>query len=171
MLRWVAVLTLASVGVAAPAHASAGQASATSRGLTVTVSPARALDPDGATIRVRGRGFDPRVGIYVGLCVIPPRGAKPSPCGGGVNMEGASASSAWIASNPPPYGAALAIPFAKGGRFDVRLRLSSSIGDVDCRTTRCAIVTRADHTRAGDRRFDVIVPVTFIPRPSNEGSS
>ena len=43
------------------------------------------------------------------------------------------------------------------------LTVSPTIGDVDCRVVSCSIVTRADHTRAGDRRFDVAVPVTFAP--------
>lgn len=153
-------VTLAlSHAMAVPAQA--GSETAQRGQLSVNVSPIRGLDPSNAEIRVRGRGFDPRVGIYVGLCALPEQGRKPSPCGGGVNMSGADRSSAWIASNPPPYGSALAIPFTRGGRFAVTLRVSSRIGDLDCRVTRCAIVTRADHTRAGDRRFDVIVPVTF----------
>jgi len=41
------------------------------------------------------------------------------------------------------------------------LQVTAMIGDVDCRVTACGVVTRADHTRAGDRRFDVIVPVSF----------
>ena len=150
-----------AMAAASPVMAASGTVTAEREGLTVTVSPARGLSADGATVRVRGRGFDPAVGIYVGLCVIPAKGAKPSPCGGGVNMSGEDRSSAWIASNPPPYGAALATPFSRGGRFSVSLRVSSQIGDLDCRTTRCAIATRADHTRGGDRRFDVLVPVTF----------
>src|SRR5690606_6108587 len=40
----------------------------------------------------------------------------------------------------------------------VRAALGSGI---DCRTVRCAIVTRNDHTRASDRSQDILLPVTF----------
>jgi cobalamin biosynthesis Mg chelatase CobN len=32
---------------------------------------------------------------------------------------------------------------------------------VDCRRVSCAIVSRNDHTRTGDRSQDVVIPVTF----------
>jgi hypothetical protein len=76
-------------------------------------------------------------------------------------MSAANPASVWVSSNPPPYGAALAKPYGKGGTFKVTLQVAAMIGEVDCRVTPCAVVTRADHTRAGDRRFDVIVPVSF----------
>ena len=81
-----------------------------------------------------------------------------------MDTTGTGTASAWISSNPPPYGVTLATPYTKGGTFRVRLTVSPVINaQVDCRTTACAIVTRADHTRPGDRRFDVAVPVTFAP--------
>jgi hypothetical protein len=135
----------------------------TKSGLTLTVTPVRRLPSTGATVRVTGKGYDRTVGIYVALCVTPRKGKQPSPCGGGVNTSGTNPASAWVSSTPPPYGRSLAVPYARGGRFDVRLTLSPTVGDVDCRVVSCSIVTRADHTRAGDRRFDVAVPVTFAP--------
>lgn len=141
-----------------PALAAGG--SVTTNGHTLSVSTTT-LAAGGQSVVVKGKGFDPRIGIYVTMCVIPPVGQQPTPCGGGVNMSGSSAASVWVSSNPPPYGAGLAKPFGKNGTFTVRLSVSSQIGDIDCQTTRCAIVTRADHTRPGDRRADVIVPVTF----------
>lgn len=135
----------------------------TKSGLTLTATPVRRLPASGATIRVTGKGYDRTVGIYVALCVTPRKGRQPSPCGGGVNTSGTNPASAWISSNPPPYGATLAVPYGRGGRFDVRLTVSSLVGDVDCRAVSCSIVTRADHTRSGDRRFDVVVPVSFAP--------
>jgi hypothetical protein len=135
----------------------------TKSGLVLTTTPVRRLPATGATVRVTGKGYDRTVGIYVALCVTPRKGAQPSPCGGGVNTAGTSPASAWISSTPPPYGRSLAVPFGRGGRFDVRLTVSPLVGDVDCRVVSCSIVTRADHTRAGDRRFDVAVPVTFTP--------
>jgi len=152
-----------SVSVAQASSAAPTSTVVTSSGLSLSVTPVRRLDPAGATVRVTGKGFDPTVGVYVALCVTPRKGQVPSPCGGGVNTSGTSAASAWISSNPPPYGASLAVPYRPGGRFSVRLQVSALVGSVDCRTVSCSIVTRADHTKAGDRRFDVAVPVTFRP--------
>jgi hypothetical protein len=131
------------------------------RGQTLTVTPTSGLSALGQTVKVRGRGFSELVGIYVGLCVMPRAGAKPTPCGGGVDQDGSSQASAWISSNPPPYGASLAIPYKRGGKFSVRIKVSPRIGSYDCRVVRCAIVARADHLRANDRSWDVAVPVTF----------
>lgn len=158
-----ALLPVATVPAAAVVPgAPGGTTTVTTRsGLTLTATPVRRLPSSGATVRVTGRGFDRTVGIYVALCVTPRKGRQPSPCGGGVNTSGTSPASAWISSTPPPYGRSLAVPYGRGGRFDVRLTLSPVVGDVDCREVSCSIVTRADHTRAGDRRFDVAVPVTF----------
>ena len=139
----------------------ASGATSTTAKHTLSVTPTAALNPQGQRLTVTGKGFDPHVGIYVAFCVVPAQGQAPSPCGGGANMSAASPSSVWISSNPPPYGVGLAKPYGKGGTFKVTLQVTSKIGDVDCRVTPCAVVTRADHTRAGDRRFDVIVPVSF----------
>ena len=132
-----------------------------SKGQTLTVTPTGGLSALGQTVKVRGRGFSELVGIYVGLCVMPRAGAKPTPCGGGVDQDGSSQASAWISSNPPPYGANLAVPYKRGGKFSVRIKVSPRIGAYDCRVVRCAVVARADHTRANDRAWDVAVPVTF----------
>ena len=132
-----------------------------SKGQTLAVSPTTGLSSLGQTVTVRGRGFSELVGIYVGLCVMPRAGAKPTPCGGGVDQDGSSQASAWISSNPPPYGANLAIPYKRGGKFSVRIKVSPRIGAYDCRVLRCAVVARADHTRSNDRSWDVAVPVTF----------
>lgn len=148
---------------AIPAKSGGTATVTTTSGISVTATPVRRLDPAGAVVRVRGKGFDPTVGIYVALCVTPRKGVAPSPCGGGVNTTGTNPASAWISSNPPPYGTKLAIPFGKGGSFSVRLQLSSIIGAIDCRTVSCSIVTRADHTHPGERGSDVAVPVTFAP--------
>ena len=170
------VAAAAALALAAPVLPAAAQPAAasvpsapggtttvtTKAGLTLSATPVRRLPASGATIRVTGRGYDRTVGIYVALCVTPRKGRQPSPCGGGVNTTGTNPASAWISSNPPPYGAALAVPYGRGGRFDVRLTVSPLVGDVDCRVVSCSIVTRADHTRAGDRRFDVAVPVSFV---------
>jgi hypothetical protein len=133
---------------------------------SISVSRTTDLDPAGTQVTVRGSGFDTSKGIYVAFCVTPPRGAAPSPCGGGIDMDGSSGGSVWISDDPPPYGVGLAQPYGSGGSFEVAIRVTAAIGDVDCRTTSCAVVTRADHTRNSDRSQDVIVPVTFAtPAP------
>lgn len=161
-----ALLVTALVGVTTATSAHAAQPSITSaaknaNGQTLLASKRRDLDPNGQVLTVRGRGFDPTVGIYVALCVTPVKGAKPSPCGGGVDMDGSSKASAWISSNPPPYARTLTTPYRAGGSFTTRIKVSPLIGDVDCRVVACSIVARADHLRADDRRFDVAIPVTF----------
>lgn len=164
----IACIAVSSVA-GSPAQATvgaAGNGTSTARGpasQTLTVTPVRNLTPSGTTVKVSGRGFDPTVGIYVALCVLPAPGQTPGPCGGGVNMSGSDAASAWVSSNPPAYGRSLAKPFSAKGGFAVRLRFTSMIGDVDCRVTRCAVVTRADHTRPAERSADVVVPVRFTP--------
>lgn len=141
---------------ALPAAKSTGR-----KGQTLTVTPSRGLSSYGQTVRVSGAGFSELVGIYVGLCVVPRPGAKPTPCGGGVDQDGSSQASAWISSNPPPYGRNLAIPYQRGGKFSVSIKVNPMIGTYDCRKVRCAVVARADHTRSEDRSWDVFVPVTF----------
>lgn len=131
------------------------------KGQALTVTPTSGLSAFGQTVKVSGRGFSELVGIYVGLCVMPRPGAKPTPCGGGIDQDGSSQASAWISSNPPPYGSSLAIPYKRGGKFSVRIKVSPRIGSYDCRVVRCAVVARADHMRANDRTWDVAVPVNF----------
>ncbi len=145
--------------LSSPAHATTQKKGATS----LSVSPTKNLPTTGASVRVSGKGFDPRVGIYVALCRTPTRGSTtaPGPCGGGVNLAGSNPASAWVSSNPPAYGKSLAIPYSKGGRFRVSLTVSPMIGEIDCRVVSCSIVTRADHTRSFDRTSDLFVPVTF----------
>jgi len=148
--------TTSAAGAASPRASAKGR-----KGQTLTVTPTSRLSAYGQTVRVQGRGFSELVGIYVGLCVMPRAGAKPTPCGGGADQDGSSMASAWISSNPPPYGANLAIPYKRGGAFSVRIKVSPRIGSYDCRVVRCVIVARADHLRANDRSWDVAVPVTF----------
>lgn len=149
-------------GIAPSVFAAESRQSAVGEyGQRVVASHTESLDPLNQKIVVRGRKFDPRVGIYVALCVVPKPGQAPSPCGGGVDMQGSSGSSAWISSNPPPYARNLVQPFGKKGRFRTTLTVSSQIGDIDCREVQCAISVRADHLRSRDRSHDVLIPVTF----------
>lgn len=162
-LTFATVIGLSSSLLALPS-AAADSSRAVAKGdygQRVIVSETEKLDPSGQDIMVRGRQFNPRVGVYVALCVRPNKGGAPSPCGGGIDLDASSQSSAWVSSNPPPYARSLATPFKKKGRFKVTLYLSSRIGDVDCRRVQCAIAVRADHTRSRDRSHDVIIPVDF----------
>ncbi|MCD9625077.1 hypothetical protein [Rhabdothermincola salaria] len=141
---------------------SAEPASAQGCGPVLTVSKSQGLDPNGETVTVTGSCFDVNKGIYVAFCVVPPPGSPPSPCGGGVAVEGSGGLSHWISSNPPPYAQGLTVPYGPGGSFSVTLRPSAMLNpDVDCRVVQCAISTRNDHTRASDRGQDGIVPVSF----------
>jgi iron complex transport system substrate-binding protein len=155
----LALGVMVAVASLAPRHAGAQ----TQPSPVLEVDRADGLAPDGDVVRVRGSGFDTRVGIYVALCVLDgvESGAPPSPCGGGVDVEGTGGASIWISDTPPPYGVGLALPYGPGGTFDVELAVSVRIGDVDCRERACGVVTRADHLRRSDRSQDVVVPVTF----------
>lgn len=140
-----------------PAHAST---SATiPNGSTISVE--KKLFPKAALVAVSGKGFDETVGIYLAFCVVPKKGQLPTPCGGGVNKLGTGESSYWISSNPPPYGVGLAIPFAPGGRFVEKVKVTPTLGKFDCRKVRCAITVRSDHLHEGDRTHDIFIPITF----------
>ena len=163
-MRWNVATSVGAVGMSVLAIVSAVPASGattTTAKHSLSVTPTTGLNPQGQRLTVTGKGFDPRVGIYVAFCVVPAPGQAPSPCGGGANVSASNPASVWVSSNPPPYGVGLAKPYGKGGTFKVTLQVTAMIGDVDCRVTACGVVTRADHTRSGDRRFDVIVPVSF----------
>lgn len=113
------------------------------------------------TVVVNGNNFDETVGIYLAYCVLPKKGAAPTPCGGGVNKNGIGDASYWISSNPPPYGVGLAIAFKPGGRFSQKLEISKKIGAFDCTKVKCAITVRSDHLHEGDRAHDLFIPVSF----------
>jgi hypothetical protein len=166
-----AVTALALVGPALPALAE--ERSATRNGMTLTVSKGSGLDPAGEKVRVRGSGYDRSKGIYVAFCVDNGPGRQPTPCGGGADTEGRSGNSVWISDLPPAYGTGLAQPYGEGGTFDVEISVRAQLNeDVDCRRVRCAVVTRADHTRSEDRSMDVLVPVEFgTPASAQRGAS
>ena len=168
--RWAASIAVAALTVGGLLTTSAPAAAASGPdGQQVSVSQSTGLDPNGHTLTVSGSGFDTSTGIYVALCVDNGAGQAPSPCVGGVDMEGAGGSSAWISSNPPAYGEGLAVPFTEtGGRgsFSTSIRVAAADAFVDCldpaqAPNGCVIGTRADHTRAGDRTADVKIPVSF----------
>lgn len=129
------------------------------KGQTLTVSTTSVKD--GQVVKVTGKKYNKKIGIYLAFCVVNAKGVSPGPCGGGVNMTGTANSSIWISSNAPSYGGSLAIPFTKSGGFKQEIFVSRYIGSTDCAIVKCAIVTRADHTKSTYRKADVIIPVKF----------
>jgi hypothetical protein len=132
---------------------------------------------EGDELVVRGTGYDPAIGIYVSICLIPSvPGEKPSPCLGGIpegaqEADGSEApgteleatSSAWITDDWAWRAFATAgYDDAETGTFEVRLLVSAPVQDgLDCTKSLCAITTRADHTASSDRVQDMQLPVAF----------
>ncbi len=114
----------------------------------------------GEIVVVKGKRFDPQVGLYLSFCKIPSPGQQPTPCGG-INMEEKSNTGYWISSNAPSYAKGLTIPFKKNGSFQVKLKVDRMIGDYRCGKGDCAVTVRADHLRTGDRSHDLFVPINF----------
>ena len=130
-----------------------------------------ALEP-GQEIIVSGTGFDTGIGIYVGFCAIPESpDQRPSPCLGGI-PEGAeqgdaanqtALSSAWI-TNDWAWKAFATQTYddTDSGSFEVRLTVPEPfVEGLDCAVSRCAVVTRADHTALSDRVQDMFLPIGF----------
>jgi len=122
-------------------------------------------------LNVSGSGYDLKVGIYVTFCVIPPKGKRPELCGP-FDVTGQNNQAVWVSSNPPIYAIPLVKPFdtvtkkvngkkVSSGSFKVQVPATRMIGTFDCKVVKCAILTRADHTRSDYRKADVITPVTF----------
>ncbi|MFF3938022.1 immunoglobulin I-set domain protein [Streptomyces phaeofaciens] len=132
------------------------------QGQKLTVTPVNHLATEDQVLKITGSGYDEEKGIYVALCVDNGEGELPTPCVGGVDMTGASHSSAWISSNPPDYGEELATPYGDGGTFEVELTVDAEDEFTDCFRAACVLATRADHTLSGDRSQDVKVPVAFV---------
>jgi iron complex transport system substrate-binding protein len=172
---WLVVLLGLAIALAValpPGRVAAQGTSQGTQGQTLSVSRTTDLDPAGAEVTVTGSGYDETKGIYVSFCVLPPPGQKPTPCGGGIDLSGAGGSTVWVTSHPPAYATGLATPFGPGGSFEVTITIAAAIADgLDCRTIACAVVTRADHTRADDRSADVFVPVAFAPGTSVASAS
>jgi hypothetical protein len=161
----LAALLLATVGAGASFGLQlhdAAPAGADGCAPSLSVSKTSGLAPGGEAVSVSGSCFDLNKGVYVAFCVVPPPGSLPTPCGGGIDQSGEGGLSHWISSNPPPEGVDLAVPYGPGGSFRVTMTPSAALNKtVDCRRVSCAIVSRNDHTRSGDRSQDVVIPVTF----------
>ena len=156
----IALLAGTAAMIASPARADDSISDGTR---TLTVSQTAGLAESGQTVTVSGSGYDVSKGIYVALCVVTPKGVLPSPCGGGVDMEGDGGASIWISDNPPSYAAGLPRPYGPGGSFRVNFKVGPVIDKFnDCRAVRCAIVTKSDHTIYDDRSQDLQIPVTFL---------
>lgn len=153
----VVISLLLSLIASTPAHAAVTSTGA--NGSTVTIAQSKFTKD--TKVKVSGRNFDETVGIYLAYCVVPKKGALPSPCGGGVNKSGTGEASYWISSNPPPYGVGLAIPFAPGGRFTEVVAVTRKIGKYDCRKVKCAITVRSDHLHEGDRSHDIYIHISI----------
>ena len=126
----------------------------------LSVSQTTNLNPNGTSVTVRGTGYDISKGVYVIVCTQAAPGPQ-STCVGGINIDGSSASSVWINSQPPSYGVGLALAFQPDGSFNVVLSVVAKSGDLDCTVVKCGVVTRSDHLRYTDRTQDVFVPITF----------
>jgi hypothetical protein len=157
MIRKV-VIALA-ISFALPASAQAAVSASSANGATISIDKNKFSK--NTVVTVTGKDFDETVGIYLAYCVVPKKGALPTPCGGGINKTGMGDASYWISSNPPPYGVGLAIPFTPGGRFSEKVSISRTIGKFDCRKVRCAITVRSDHLHEGDRSHDIFIPITI----------
>jgi hypothetical protein len=155
MKKLLATLIAVLCSVSIPAASAASIKGAKGQVLTVSATTAKS----GAMVTVTGNRFDETVGIYLAFCVIPKKGAAPTPCGGGVNKAGTGEASFWISSNPPPYAVGLTQEFLPGGRFTQKVQVSRKIGKFDCTKVRCAITVRADHLRGNDRSYDMFIPV------------
>ena len=126
----------------------------------LSVSQTTNLNPNGTSVTVRGTGYDISKGVYVIVCTQAAPGPQ-STCVGGVNIDGSSASSVWINSQPPSYALGLTTAFQPDGSFSVVLLVVAKSGALDCTVLKCGVVTRSDHLRYTDRTQDVFVPITF----------
>ena len=126
----------------------------------LSVSQTTNLNPNGTSVTVRGTGYDISKGVYVIVCTQAAPGPQ-STCVGGVNIDGSSASSVWINSQPPSYALGLTTAFQPDGSFSVVLSVVAKSGALDCTVLKCGVVTRSDHLRYTDRTQDVFVPITF----------
>lgn len=161
------LLAIASVS---PSVAAAPKSATGPAGQVLTVDASHQLE-DGQKVTVKGRGYDLKIGVYATFCVLPEKGKKPESCGH-FDITGQNNQAVWVSSNPPFYATLLAKPFDKvtkkvknkkvtTGSFTVEVPVSKMIGDNDCSIVKCAILTRADHTRSDYRKADVVIPVSF----------
>jgi hypothetical protein len=155
-----ASIAISTMLIATPANAKSASKTVTGpTGQTLSVSATEVRN--GQVLAVTGNKYNKKIGIYLAFCVVNAKGVVPGPCGGGVNSSGTASGSIWISSNPPAYGKSIAKPFSKSGGFKQSLTITRYIGSIDCAVIKCAVVTRADHTKSSNRKADVMIPVKF----------
>lgn len=161
-LKKLSSLIVAVTILVAPGIANADSSSKTvkgPKGQSLIVTQTVNIEPD-SEIVVIGKNYNSKIGIYVTFCVIPKKGQRPEICGP-YDITGQNSSAVWVSSNPPFYAALLVKPFSKNGSFKVKVKVKQMIDSYDCKVAKCAILTRADHTRSDNRTADLIVPITI----------
>ncbi|MEV3872655.1 hypothetical protein [Streptomyces sp. NPDC049906] len=164
----IAVFSAAALSISLASSASAATGSRTivdgSTTYNLSISAPNTAAAAGANITVTGTGYNAGQGIYVGLCAVSgSQGAnKPTPCLGGQDQSGSTGASYWV-SNFGGGTLPSSSTFGTGGSFSATIHVKADLGggNVCGDTVDCAVVTRADHTDAGDRKYDVHIPVTF----------
>lgn len=123
---------------------------------------------------VSGTGYDPERGIYVAICAIPENPSiKPGPCLGGVGSQETTevpvgtvqfAPSNWINDTWAwKLFGARSFDDLETGSFTAYIEVPPTADEnVDCRKVACALYTRNDHTAAGDRVQDLMIPLGFV---------
>ncbi|MFF3844381.1 immunoglobulin I-set domain protein [Streptomyces sp. NPDC002328] len=173
--RLAALLGAAALMTASVAAGPAAQAADTPKtalgkdGQKLTVSATANLDPAGETLRVTGAGYDTSKAVYVAVCRDNGDGKLPTPCIGGVNLEGHGNASHWIVPVGDVYDGPLTLNWGAGGTFDVEIKVPAKDANIDCLRYACSVVTRVDHRNSGDRSQDVRVPVTWKGQDTGGG--
>ncbi|WP_273634038.1 immunoglobulin domain-containing protein [Streptomyces muensis] len=173
--RPAALLGAAALVAASTALGTAAQASDTPKtalgkdGQRLTVSASAGLDPAGEELRVTGSGYDATKAVYVALCKDNGDNRVPTPCLGGADQTGTGSSSQWIVPEGDEYAGDLAVPWGRGGTFDVRIGVKARDNSLDCTKVTCSVVTRVDHRNPGDRSQDVRIPVAFEGQDPGDG--
>jgi hypothetical protein len=193
LLRGALAATVAGLAAVLP---SAGVASATPSGGAVYVTPfggfahrtvttadgetfrlklatgPTVLPASGATVRVKGHGYNRAQGIFLAFCVIPD-GVRvgdpstytelPGPCLGGREAKDGSSRRITDTGTGTP---GITLPYGKGGSFRTTLenvRPEIADGMVCDVNVRCAVVTRGDFTATNVRLYDQYIPYHFLP--------
>ncbi len=168
--------SISALAVAGPAPAPVGAASGSGTGTagqTLTVSDVDDLDPAGTLVTITGSGYDAdagfnvsTMGLYLSVCVDNGAGQVPTPCLGGVDQSGETATSRWITNNP--IGDAEHVAINASGEFTTTLLVTAQDANTDCfdlaAGTSCQVVTRVDHRGSGNRSQDVKVAIDFADR-------
>ncbi|MFF6781235.1 hypothetical protein [Streptomyces sp. NPDC012510] len=169
-----AVVPLAGTAAATPLTGKAQRTVTTAEGetfrLRLKAGPV-VLPATGATVKVKGAGYNREQGVFLAFCVIPDGvevgdpttyTSLPGPCLGGREAQDGSSRRITDTGTGTP---GITLPYERGGSFRTTLNLRPEIADgkVCGETVRCAIVTRADFTATNQRLYDQYIPVHFLP--------